>query len=120
VTHDPNDCHEPAPHGENDPENLVILPIEDRLDLHAFQPAEVGDLLHDYLEAAGVKGFKEVLIIHGKGTGALRQRVHGILRKHSMVSSFRQADALRGGWGATVVVLRAGGKDCAPKGDVPS
>ena len=86
-------------------ENVVVLPIEDSLDLHTFQPREVKELLDDYLEAACEKGFREVLIIHGKGQGVLRERVHAILKKHPRVLSLRQADASRGGWGATVAVL---------------
>lgn len=87
-------------------EQPVIIPIEDFLDLHTFQPKEVKDLLPDYLEAAYEKGFAGVRIIHGKGTGTLREIVHSILRKHPLVVSFRQADAGSGGWGATVVMLK--------------
>ena len=89
----------------NDLGNPVVLPIEDTLDLHTFQPREVKELLDDYLEAACEKGFSEVLIIHGKGQGVLRRRVHAILQKHPRVLSLRQADASGGGWGATVAVL---------------
>ncbi len=84
----------------------IVFPIEDTLDLHTFRPAEVKDLLDDYLEGACSKGFEEVLIIHGKGSGVLRQRVQSILGKHPLVLGFRQADASHGGWGATVVFLR--------------
>ena len=92
--------------GETDAEGAVVIPIEDWLDLHTFRPGEVKDLLYDYLEAAHQKGFREVRIIHGKGTGALRQRVHSILEKHPLVASFREAGERGGGWGATVAVLK--------------
>ena len=92
--------------GTDDQESAIVFPIEDSLDLHTFQPREVKELLHDYLEAACEKGFREVAIIHGKGRGVLRQRVHAILRAHPLVASMRQADAGGGGWGATVVVVR--------------
>ena len=84
---------------------VIVMPIEESLDLHAFQPKEVKDLLWDYLEAAHQKGFGEVQIIHGKGRGILRKTVHSILTKHPLVVSFRQADTKSGGWGATNVVL---------------
>ena len=84
----------------------IEFPIEDSIDLHTFQPGEVRDLLRDYLEAASDKGFPEVRIIHGKGTGVLAQLVRSVLGKHPLVVSFRQADAGSGGWGATVAVLR--------------
>lgn len=93
----------------DDSEQPVVLPIEDTLDLHPFQPREVKELLDDYLEAAHAKGFREVRIIHGKGEGVLRRRVHSILRKHPLVVSLHPADASGGGWGATVVVLKFNG-----------
>ena len=85
----------------------MVLPIEDSLDLHTFQPREVKELLDDYLEAACEKGFREVLIIHGKGEGVLRRRVQAILKKHPRVLSLHQADASSGGWGATVAVQKS-------------
>lgn len=95
----------------DDPGEPVVLPIEDTLDLHPFQPREVNELLDDYLQAAHEKGFREVRIIHGKGHGVLRQRVHAILKKHPLVADLCQPDASGGGWGATVVVLRVKGEE---------
>jgi len=88
-----------------DSEEIIVMPIEESLDLHTFQPKEVKNLLCDYLEAAHQKGFREVRIIHGKGRGILRKTVHSVLANHPLVASFRQADAQSGGWGATNVVL---------------
>jgi dsDNA-specific endonuclease/ATPase MutS2 len=93
---------------EEFPEDPVRVPIEDSLDLHTFRPGEIKELLEDYLAAALEKGFEEVRIIHGKGTGQLRRRVQAILERHPLVASFRQADDSRGGWGATVVFLKPG------------
>jgi DNA-nicking Smr family endonuclease len=92
-------------------DEIVKYPIEDSIDLHTFRPNEVKDLLNDYLEAAGQKGFKEVRIIHGKGTGVLRRRVHSVLESHPMVISFGEASSDAGGWGATIAVLRP--KSCS-------
>ena len=83
----------------------VPLPITDELDLHTFLPAEVGDLLGDYLAACAARGIPTVRIIHGKGTGALRERVHAWLRRSPLVESFALCEAGSGGWGATRVVL---------------
>lgn len=88
-----------------DSEEIIVMPIEESLDLHTFQPKEVKDLLPGYLEAAHQKGFREVRIIHGKGSGVLRKTVHSILVQHLLVESFRQAEAEAGGWGVTHVVL---------------
>lgn len=89
-----------------DEDEPIIVPIEDSLDLHTFRPGEVRELLDDYLTAASEKGFREVRIIHGKGTGQLKQRVRSILERHPLVASFKQAEGSRGGWGATVVTLK--------------
>ncbi len=85
----------------------VELPIDGTLDLHTFRPAEVRELVVDYLKECRDRGILEVRIIHGKGTGALRRTVHAVLARTPEVSSFRLADDNVGGWGATVVTLTA-------------
>jgi len=87
-------------------EEPIQLPIDGVLDLHAFNPREVGDLVRDYLIACQEKGILQVRIIHGKGTGQLRKRVHAILAKHPEVLSFTLDHPEYGGWGATIVHLR--------------
>jgi DNA-nicking Smr family endonuclease len=84
----------------------VELPIDGTLDLHTFRPGEVKDLLADYLNACRERGILQVRIIHGKGTGMLREKVHSILEKIPEVVSFRLAGEDGGGWGATIVILR--------------
>jgi dsDNA-specific endonuclease/ATPase MutS2 len=84
----------------------VELPIDGVLDLHTFRPKEVGDLVPDYLEACRAKGIFQVRIIHGKGTGALRESVHAILKRHPNVVSFTLDHPQYGGWGATLVQLK--------------
>ena len=92
---------------ENEPE-AVRLPIDGVLDLHAFDPREVGGLLPEYISLCLERGIREIRIIHGKGSGALREKVHSILRRLAEVSSFRLAGEQRGGWGATIVYLKNG------------
>jgi DNA-nicking Smr family endonuclease len=84
----------------------IDLPIDGVLDLHTFQPREVKSLVPDYLAACREKGILQVRIIHGKGTGALRETVHSILRRLPEVASFSLAGEFSGSWGATIVVLR--------------
>jgi len=84
----------------------VNFPITDVLDLHTFQPGEVPDLLYDYFSACIEADIFSVRIIHGKGRGILKQRVHGILKKNPMVASFKDAVPEAGGWGATMVALK--------------
>jgi dsDNA-specific endonuclease/ATPase MutS2 len=69
----------------------VELPIEDTIDLHAFQPAEIASLIEEYLHQAVLKGFREIRIIHGRGIGVQRGIVHSILKKHSQVIAFRDS-----------------------------
>src|SRR5512141_163561 len=83
----------------------VPLPIDGTLDLHAFAPAEVGDLVDEWLGACRAAGLTELRIVHGKGTGALRRSVEAILSRDPLVRSFRTAGEDGGGWGATVVDL---------------
>jgi DNA mismatch repair protein MutS2 len=51
-------------------------------------------------------GLGEFRIIHGKGTGALRERISEILRNDGRVSEFRMGGPAEGGAGVTMVRLR--------------
>ena len=84
----------------------VELPIEGVLDLHTFQPRQVQSLIQDYLQACRERRIAKVRIVHGKGTGALRETVHALLRRLPEVQAFYLAGASTGGWGATLVELR--------------
>ena len=84
----------------------VKFPIDGTLDLHTFQPKDVKELVQDYLAECRGKGILQVRIIHGKGTGALRETVHALLARMPEVDSFKLADEQGGGWGATIVILR--------------
>ena len=89
----------------------VTLPIEDAIDLHAFSPADVRDVVGSYLEAAHEKGLREVRIIHGRGIGVQRESVRAVLARHPLVVSFGDAPPGRGGWGATIAVLAPKSRD---------
>lgn len=89
-----------------DEEPAVTVPIDGTLDLHTFDPKDVGDLVPEYLSACRSRGILEVRIIHGKGRGVMRERVARILARMPEVESFRLAGPGGGDWGATVVSLR--------------
>ncbi|PYM83031.1 MAG: DNA mismatch repair protein MutS [Candidatus Rokuibacteriota bacterium] len=87
----------------------VRIPIEDALDLHAFAPKDVASVVDDYLREAQRAGFREVRLIHGRGTGTQRATVRALLARHPLVAGFADAPPERGGWGATVVTLAPAG-----------
>jgi len=87
--------------------DLTPIPIEDSIDLHTFQPRDVKPLLDEYLRECRARGFTEVRIIHGRGTGALRKTVQSVLARHPLVVNFKDAPPERGGWGATIARLTA-------------
>ncbi|MFQ6132696.1 MAG: endonuclease MutS2 [Armatimonadota bacterium] len=61
--------------------------------------------LEKYLDDAFLAGQQEIRIVHGKGTGALRQGIHQYLRSHPHVKSFATASHEDGGEGVTIVHL---------------
>ncbi len=84
----------------------VPLPITGELDLHTFRPQDLGELIPTYLAECAARGFHEIRIVHGKGTGTLRTTVHTLLRRSPLVESFHLGDEHSGSWGATLVTLR--------------
>lgn len=91
------------------PDDALALPVEDHLDLHTFSPREIPSVVESYLAEAASRGFREVRLIHGKGRGVQRAIVHAVLAGHPLVAHYADAPPERGGWGATVVVLRRPG-----------
>lgn len=59
-----------------------------------------------YLENAAMNGLNEVMIIHGKGTGALRAGIQSYLKTHRLVESFRQGAYGEGDAGVTAVTIK--------------
>ncbi|HEY7216381.1 MAG TPA: Smr/MutS family protein [Thermoanaerobaculia bacterium] len=84
----------------------VKLPITDVLDLHSFRPADVPDVVREWLDAAYEAGFHFVRIVHGKGIGVQRKTVRKLLARDPRVEDFGDAPLEAGGWGATWVKLR--------------
>jgi DNA mismatch repair protein MutS2 len=61
--------------------------------------------LDKYLDDAFMGGLRQITIVHGKGTGALRKAVHEFLKTHPHVRSFRLGEKSEGDTGATIVEL---------------
>jgi DNA mismatch repair protein MutS2 len=62
--------------------------------------------LDKYLDDAFLAGLESVMIIHGKGTGVLREGIQSALKKHHHVKSIRMGDFSEGGSGVTVAELK--------------
>lgn len=88
------------------PDDPIRIPINGELDLHTFQPREVASLLEDYFAECVKLRILDVRVIHGKGTGTLRETVHACLRRSPRVANFHLGNETSGGWGATLVRLR--------------
>jgi DNA mismatch repair protein MutS2 len=75
------------------------------LDLRGQRVEEILPRVDKYLDDAFLAGMPFVRIVHGKGTGALRQAVRDQLRGHALVKSYRPGAQGEGGSGVTVVYL---------------
>ena len=82
------------------------LPIEGTIDLHTFAPADVVSVVEEYVREAHAAGFREIRLIHGRGTGVQRGMVQAALERHPLVEAFW--DAPESHLGATVATLTAG------------
>jgi DNA-nicking Smr family endonuclease len=91
---------------EDREEDVVEMPIEEAIDLHAFAPADIVSVVDAYMHAAAEAGFEVVRLIHGRGKGVQRAAVQRLLRSHALVESYW--DAPEAHLGATLVRLRRG------------
>lgn len=80
--------------------------VSSELDLRGKRYEEAMKDLELYLDAAILANYPRVTIIHGRGTGAIQQGVHKVLRSHRSVSSFEFAPMNTGGNGATIVTFK--------------
>ena len=94
----------PAPHGHTVVRRPVSVAPE--VKLIGQRVEEAMRSLETYLNEACLAGLGSVRIIHGFGTGALRDAVHAMLKKHPLIASFRYGEKHEGGRGATVAVLK--------------
>jgi DNA mismatch repair protein MutS2 len=82
--------------------DIPELDAKPEVDLRGVRVADVDELLLASLDAAVRADLKSLRIIHGKGTGALRERVAEMLSKDVRVQSFRLGAWNEGGAGVTV------------------
>ncbi|MDD3114326.1 MAG: endonuclease MutS2 [Anaerovibrio sp.] len=76
------------------------------IDIRGMMVDEAEVVLGKFIDDSVMAGLSQVLIIHGKGTGALRKGVHEYLKRHRNVAAFNFADMSEGGTGATLAELQ--------------
>lgn len=98
---------------EKEKETRTMATLKDRdshvkleLDLRGERYEDALARVEKYLDDALLSNYHQVSIIHGKGTGALRQGVQQYLKKHPRVKSYRFGEAGEGGSGVTVAELK--------------
>lgn len=79
--------------------------LREEIDLHRLTVDEAIPKLDDFLHTAFQAGLYRVWVIHGKGSGILRQEVGRYLSGHPLVRFHGPADRYHGGIGATQVEL---------------
>ena len=77
----------------------------EEIHLRGLRVEEALTKLDRYLNHAFLAGLFSIRVVHGKGTGTLRQVVREQLAKHPLVKSFRYGDWGEGGAGVTIVEL---------------
>lgn len=82
---------------------MMSTPTE--LNLLGRRVDEALDAVEKFLDNALLAGHKKVRIVHGKGTGKLRQAIHDYLRTHPQVYAFELAPPHEGGDGVTIAYL---------------
>ncbi len=93
----------------DDTQQKVEIPdvqVPMKLDLHGYTVEEAIDALDKYLDSAYLVGLPFVYIVHGKGSGALRNAIMEYLRKRAHVAHFRTGTMNEGGLGVTIVYLK--------------
>lgn len=86
--------------------NLNMKAVATSIDLRGMDSEEAIFNTDKYLDEAYMAGLNEVTIIHGKGTGVLRNSINDMLKRHPHVEKYRLGEYGEGGTGVTVAVLK--------------
>ena len=83
-----------------------VSTVQRDIDIRGMMVDEAEQVCGKFIDDAQLAGLKQILVIHGKGTGALRKGLHEFLRRNKSVENFNLADMDEGGAGATLITLR--------------
>ncbi len=89
--------------------NFVVkksFDISSKIDVRGCNCDEALALIDKYIDDAVIAKLDEIMIIHGKGTGALRKAISDYLKKNSSVKNFRAGNFTEGELGVTIVNLK--------------
>jgi DNA mismatch repair protein MutS2 len=85
--------------------DTMYNPVHTSLDLRGSYPEEVEDKLFEFLNDAKINGLHQLKIIHGKGTGKLRQEVRRLLSGNKTIKSMRYGNWNEGDSGVTIIEI---------------
>lgn len=77
--------------------------VDAKIDLHGMYADQAIMALSQFLSESHKKGYKKLLVVHGKGSGVLRNAVWGFIEDHYLVNDFQVATGKMGGEGALLV-----------------
>ena len=80
--------------------------FRDEIDLRGMTGDEGWSAVDKYFDEASIAGFHTLRLIHGKGTGALRNALWQQLKRDKRVESFRPGEYGEGDYGVTVVTIK--------------
>ena len=78
----------------------------DEIDLHRLSDEQAIVTIDKFIDHSVLHRIHRINLIHGKGTGALRNNISEYLKKHLSVKSFRFAEENKGGHGVKVANLK--------------
>ena len=82
------------------------LSISPEINLIGLRSDEAVQTLDKYIDDAYLARLEKIRIIHGRGTGALKNAVGNLLRKNKRIASFSEAPFNEGGYGVTIALLK--------------
>lgn len=83
--------------------DYISFEASSRIDIRGLRADEAIDKTGAFISDAILSNLEFATIVHGKGTGALREAIHQYLKHHQSVESFRLGELTEGGAGVTIV-----------------